>query len=256
MISSSQFQVDRLWSILPGLYSCIITIYSSSSSSLSSCSTMLLMSLLTSVWGARLTFQFFMKDGYTLTGEDYRWKYVKQVLGDNWWVLQGFNLFFVVIYQNILLFLLVVPQLVMVGEDIAITAVDVLIGCAGFVLIALETVADNQQQCFQRRKYKAISEGAELTGDLKAGFVKGGLFSYCRHPNFVSEVLIWWTFAMFPVSRLGIGWYFVGAVNLTALFCGSQDLTEQISAKKYPEYAEYQKRVPAYIPNLRMMSIK
>ena len=197
-----------------------------------------------------------MKDGYTLTGEDYRWIYVRHVLGDNWLLLQLFNLFFVVIYQNVLLFLLIVPQLVIIGESTGISATDCLVGFAYFGLVGAEALSDAQQQSFQRQKHKSISEGAELAGDFRAGFLRSGLFAYCRHPNFVSEVLLWWVFSFFSVSRLGLGGFLLGAANLTALFSGSQDLTEQISAKKYPEYEEYQKTVAAYIPSVRMMSIK
>jgi len=32
------------------------------------------------------------------------------------------------------------------------------------------------------------------------------------------------------------------------LFKGSSDFSEDISAAKYPEYKEYQKRVPRFIP--------
>jgi steroid 5-alpha reductase family enzyme len=35
---------------------------------------------------------------------------------------------------------------------------------------------------------------------------------------------------------------------LTALFAGSLRFTETITASKYPEYREYQKRVSALIP--------
>jgi steroid 5-alpha reductase family enzyme len=35
---------------------------------------------------------------------------------------------------------------------------------------------------------------------------------------------------------------------LVILFKGSSDFSEDISAEKYPEYKEYQKRVPRFIP--------
>ena len=43
-------------------------------------------------------------------------------------------------------------------------------------------------------------------------------------------------------------WTIVGPVLLTALFIGSYRLAEEISSSKYPDYAEYQKRVSPLIP--------
>ena len=40
----------------------------------------------------------------------------------------------------------------------------------------------------------------------------------------------------------------VGPVALTALFQGSTNLTEQLSARKYPAYTDYQKRTSRLIP--------
>ena len=123
-------------------------------------------------------------------------------------------------------------------------------------LVALESAADAQQQAFQKRKYKAVKDRVLLKGDIKAGFLRSGLFKYCRHPNYVCEVLLWWVFALFTLPRLGLNWTLVGAANLTGLFMGSVDLTEQISSKKYPEYAQYQKEVSAFIPSIRLITIK
>jgi len=257
LITENLSQVDRLWSILPPVYSWIITYHVIQDVGISDASLMVVMSTITSLWGGRLTLQFIKKDGYTLYGEDYRWRYVKEVFGDRKLALHLFNLFFIVIYQNILLYLLIVPQLAVVGISPSVNGVsDVLVALLYVGLVILETVSDLQQQAFQHKKYKLIDEGAPLTGDYKCGFLRSGLFAYCRHPNFVCEVALWWVFALFSLTRCGFNWTFVGAFNLTCLFTGSVDITEQISAKKYPEYKEYQKKVSAFIPSIRMMTIK
>lgn len=45
-------------------------------------------------------------------------------------------------------------------------------------------------------------------------------------------------------------WAGVGAIGYLALFQASTWFTELISAKKYPEYKEYQKRVSKFVPKL------
>ena len=41
---------------------------------------------------------------------------------------------------------------------------------------------------------------------------------------------------------------FLGVVLLCAIFQGSTNLTEKITASKYPEYAEYQRLVGKFLP--------
>lgn len=216
------------------------------------------MTSITAVWGGRLTHQFIKKDGYTLRGEDYRWIYVKEVFAEHRIALHIFNLLFIVLYQNILLLLLVVPQITLVMDvtDTTFSNLDLFVAALYIGLVALESAADAQQQAFQKRKYKAVKDRVLLKGDIKAGFLRSGLFKYCRHPNYVCEVLLWWVFALFTLPRLGLNWTLVGAANLTGLFMGSVDLTEQISSKKYPEYAQYQMEVSAFIPSIRLITIK
>lgn len=43
---------------------------------------------------------------------------------------------------------------------------------------------------------------------------------------------------------------FLGVFFLCAIFQGSTNLTEKITASKYPEYAEYQRLVGKFLPKL------
>jgi hypothetical protein len=45
-------------------------------------------------------------------------------------------------------------------------------------------------------------------------------------------------------------WTGLGAFGLLCIFQGSTWLTEKLSAQKYPEYKEYQRRVGRFIPRL------
>src|SRR3954447_21070367 len=95
-------QVDKLWSIAPVLYSWIITVRGDFDGR------MLLMSLLATVWGVRLTYNFSRHGGYSWRfwsgAEDYRWAHVRAYP-----VLRMrvggtlFALFFICAIQNVLL---------------------------------------------------------------------------------------------------------------------------------------------------------
>jgi len=52
------------------------------------------------------------------------------------------------------------------------------------------------------------------------------------------------------VSNTYFNWTLVGPMAYLALFQASTWLTEKISARKYPEYREYQARVGMFVPKL------
>ena len=62
--------------------------------------------------------------------------------------------------------------------------------------------------------------------------------------------MVW--FAMYQWScystKVLYSWAGLGSVSLIFLFQGSTWLTEMLSAKKYPEYKEYQKQVSMLVP--------
>ena len=118
------------------------------------------------------------------------------------------------------------------------------IAFAGFLIG--EAVADEQQWKFQTAKYAAIARGETP----EAGFITTGLFRYSRHPNFLCEQAMWWTYYVFSIAA-GAGWLnwtITGAVLLTLLFQASTNLTEKLSARKYPAYADYQRTTNRLMP--------
>jgi steroid 5-alpha reductase family enzyme len=88
--------------------------------------------------------------------------------------------------------------------------------------------------------------------DLDRGFVVTGLWSWSRHPNFAAEQSIWvvlyqwgcWT------SQVLYNWTFLGAMLYLILFQASTWFTELITAEKYEDYKEYQRRVGKFLPKL------
>jgi len=79
-----------------------------------------------------------------------------------------------------------------------------------------------------------------------------GLWRFSRHPNYFAEQAIWVCFYLFSVSASGqwLNWSIAGSLLLILLFIGSSTFSEEISAGKYPAYADYQKHVPRFLPFL------
>jgi steroid 5-alpha reductase family enzyme len=214
------------------------------------------MAILVTAWGLRLTYNFSRHGAYRLefwTGhEDYRWQVLrrKPEFQPRWkWTL--FNLGFISGYQNILILFMTLPTIVSLQfSETPLGWLDYLAVALMISMLVTETVADQQQWNYQCAKIKLIEARQPLTGKYAAGFLDTGLWAWSRHPNYFAEQGFWISFYLFSVAASGlwINWSISGCFLLLLLFQGSSKFSEEISASKYPEYAQYQKTVPRFIP--------
>ncbi len=210
---------------------------------------LVLMAGLATIWGARLSFNFARKGGYTAE-EDYRWIYLKNKI-TNPAAWQAFNLSFIAGYQHIQVLLITLPACAVLlegSEHPGLT--DLFLALLFLSLLAVETVADEQMWRFQQEKKRRTAAGEPLDGDFKNGFITTGLYSISRHPNYFAEISMWWIFYLYVPAATGawLHWTIAGAVTLTILFQGSVWFTESISAGKYSGYADYRRRVSRLVP--------
>ncbi|CAG8652946.1 12083_t:CDS:2 [Cetraspora pellucida] len=220
VITQNHSQIDRLWTILPEIYTWHFALYDCLKD-LSTCNLGCLnargviMSILATLWGVRLSYNFMRKGGYS-------W---------NVWSI---------------------------GDSAPLNILD-LVCCVLFLGFWIgEFIADEQQWNFQTEKRKLIAASSSKTvpmileSNYSLGFLTNGLFRYSRHPNYFCEMGLWWTFYVFSIAAGGNDWLFnwsiIGAMNLTILMCASTIFTENISKKKYPLYKKYQKTTSILIP--------
>ena len=241
-------QVDKLWSIVPVAYSWIATVQAGFDGR------MVLMALLATVWGVRLTYNFSRHGGYSWRfwsgAEDYRWAHVRELpvlrtrVG---WTL--FDLVFICAIQNVLLLWIALPIVDAHDCPYGLGGWDVLLAVVFLALVALETWSDQLQWRFQNEKKRRRAAGEPLTGEYADGFISSGPWSVSRHPNYLAEQSIWVVFWLFAVAATHrIDWTVGGCLVLVALFQGSSRLSEGIQLEKYPAYPDYQRRVPRFLP--------
>lgn len=250
-LTGNNSQVDKLWSIVPIVYTWYMTYKAGWNDR------MVMMSLLSTAWGLRLTYNFARRGAYQWKfwegEEDYRWEILRKRPGfSNPFVWMLFNLFFICFYQNALIFLFTLPILTSVSSAaIPLNAIDYILAGIVVVLIYIEYTADQQQYDFQTEKYRRINAGEDL-GHYADGFVSTGLWSKVRHPNYAAEQSIWIVFYLLGAHATGewINWTIAGCILLVILFKGSSDFSEEISSNKYPNYKDYQKKVGRFIPKL------
>ena len=251
-LTGNNSQMDKLWSLLPIAYTWVIAARGGMSPRL------VVMAVLATLWGIRLTFNFARKGAYKLKfwegEEDYRWAVLraKKEFQPHWkWML--FDLFFISIYQNALVLMTTFPALVLMNVTQPFGWMDGIAAALVLGFIVYETVADEQQWAFQSTKWKMFKEGRKLEA-LPAPYNKGfnttGLWRVSRHPNYFAEQGTWCAFYLFSVAG-GIGilnWSMIGALLLIVLFQGSSAFAEEISTAKYPQYADYCAKVPRFFP--------
>ena len=251
-ITGNNSQVDKIWSLLPIAYCWIIAAKGDMHPRL------VVMAVLVTLWGIRLTYNFAKKGAYKLRfwegEEDYRWEKVRALpFLQNRAVWMAFDLFFISGYQNALILMFTFPALVCMGSTEPFGWVDAVAAVLMFGFIIYETIADKQQWDFQSKKWAMIKSGKtleELPEPYNKGFNTHGLWNVSRHPNYMAEQAIWVSLYLFSIGA-GVGiinWSMIGALLLIVLFTASTNLVEGISGDKYPEYAEYCKEVNKFFP--------
>jgi steroid 5-alpha reductase family enzyme len=246
LITKDTSWVDRIWSIVPAVYVWVFAVAALVAGE--EATRLVVMAILATAWGARLTFNFARKGGYTGM-EDYRWAILRARMTS--WQFQLFNIFFIVLYQNALLVLISLPAFIAWQNPTAFTGWDALLAVLFALFLIGEFIADQQQWDFHKAKQAA-------GGSLEPGFLTTGLWRYSRHPNFFFEQAQWWVFyALGAAAAVSAGagvwggvlnWTIIGAALLTVLFVGSTVFTESISASKYPLYAHYQRTTSMLVP--------
>jgi len=101
----------------------------------------------------------------------------------------------------------------------------------------LELAADEQRRAFATAKPGAL--------------MGAGLWAWCRHPNYLGEILFWlslWLFGLAAAPGDAL-WTALGPLSITGLFAfASIPLMETRNAERRPGWAEYTARTPRLIP--------
>jgi steroid 5-alpha reductase family enzyme len=192
----------------------------------------LLVNLLVTIWGIRLSLHIYKRNRKKT--EDYRYRKWREDWGEYFFVrsflqvylLQGFFMYLIsqpVIYLN-----LYPSRLGFIG------LVGTLVWVIGFYF---ESVGDRQLSDF-------IKNPAN-----KGKIMQSGLWRYTRHPNYFGEVVQWWGIYLLALSASGGIWTVIGPVTITVLilFVSGIPLLE----KKYegrPDFEEYKKKTSVFFP--------
>ncbi len=185
-------------------------------------------------WGARLTWNW-ARGWQGLGHEDFRYVDLRGKTGRAYWLVSLLGLHFMPTVSVFLGCLALFPALTARGPLGALDGLAFAVTAGG---IALEAAADERLRAFRKSK---PPPGAILDT---------GLWSLCRHPNYLGEILFWWGLFLFGLAAdAGAWWAVVGPLWITGLFAFiSIPMMDTRSLARRPSYAEHMARVPALLP--------
>ncbi len=261
-VSGDYSWVDRLWSTAPIGFAWYYAWRAMAESA--AWLPMGVAAALVTLWGARLTFNFARRGGYSHY-EDYRWPILRaRIKPKIFWHL--FSLLFISAYQIGLFLLFTLP---LYGLYLHSTAGQVASGLSlwlaallGLAFLVYETLADQQRWDFHRVKAALRAGGdaaavdvqapryARWVADVATGYPTAGLFRYSRRPNYFGELGFWWAIYGVGIAAAGLAvhWSLLGPVMLSLLFVGSTKFTDAITASRYPTYGVYMRQTSAIVP--------
>jgi steroid 5-alpha reductase family enzyme len=196
----------------------------------------LMLALIILLWGFRLTANW----AYTWSGLDHvDWRYVnlQATAGILWWPL---SLTGVHLYPTILVFLACIPMYhaLVIGSQ-SINGFDYLALVVGLISVWLEFQSDRELHRFREIR----SSRAEV--------LNTGLWSLCRHPNYLGEIGVWVSVLLFGYAAVGYAdyWMLSGAVSMILLFTiVSIPMIEKKLTEDKPDYADYKAKSFSLIP--------
>lgn len=190
----------------------------------------LLVNVLVTAWSLRLGIHIFLRNRYR--DEDFRYQNLKNSnlrIFFQVFLLQGFILYIIALP---ILWIHIYPQII--SSSVLWTAIPCFV--FGFLV---ELISDYQLRSFQK---KPSNHGKLLTT---------GLWSYCRHPNYLGEIIQWWAIWLLAAT-LHFGWaLIISPLLITFLIIkvsGIAPVEEKM--QKNLDFATYKKATPKLIPPL------
>ena len=227
--------VDIAWGL--GFVLVAWTAFSFACRSMDDARTNLLLPVLTTVWGVRLSGHLFLRNHRR--PEDYRYQAMRRKWGERFpWV----SLVTVFGVQGLVMWVVSLP--VQIGSGMpgqSINAMTMLgIACWGIGLF-FESVGD-----WQLARFKSNPANVGRVLDT-------GVWRYTRHPNYFGDFLVWWGFFLVSFSLTAVWWTVVGPVTMSIFLTRISGVTllEKSLSQTKPEYAEYVARTNAFFPGPR-----
>lgn len=187
------------------------------------------------IWGLRLTLYLAIRN--VGKGEDYRYVEMRKQGGKHFWWISFLRVFALQGFLIWMISAVYAPALSISGSLVLLDYVGILFWAIG---LFFEAVGDAQLRMFKQNP------------DNVGKVMDKGLWRYTRHPNYFGDAMVWWGFFMFGLCQWqGLAFVFCPLImTLFLLKVSGVALLESKLKKTKPQYAEYIRKTPAFVPGL------
>lgn len=191
--------------------------------------------LIVFTWGNRLTYNW--ARGWTgLDHEDWRYVDFREQFPKTYWLVSFAGIHF---FPTVIVFAGLLAVWPAFQSSAPLGWIDGLALITGLTGIAFEWIADAQLHAF-------------VSGPKKPGeTLRTGLWRYSRHPNYLGEILVWWSFFFFGLAAdvEWAKWAIAAPAAMTAMFLGvSIPLLEKRSLERRANYQQVIDETSMLIP--------
>lgn len=193
------------------------------------------------IWGVRLTYNWASGWG-GLHHED--WRYIRLRRQTGWWY-PAVNFLGIHLFPTLLVWLGLWSLWAGMSAEGPMVLWEWLAAAATLGFVVLEAVADLQLRRFVDRGARC-EEGAPEGH----GVMDEGVWGWCRHPNYLGELGLWWGLFACACAAGAFEWWLLGGpLAMTGLFAGiSIPMMEARQRRRRPAYRDYMERVPMLLP--------
>ena len=151
------------------------------------------------VWGIRLTanWAYTFKD---LQHQDWRYTQLKEQTKKFYPII---NFFGIHLFPTLVVYACFLPAVFLISSNIQGSIFSYLFIVLCLLSVLLQGVADCQMHNFRKTN--------------QATFMRGGVWKYSRHPNYLAEILMWWGVGLCCVLSLEGQWYLLAGATLNTL---------------------------------------
>ena len=184
------------------------------------------------IWGIRLTLNW-AYTFHSLSYQDWRYTMLKEKT-------KGFypliNFLGIHLFPTLVVYLCMLPVAYLFHSNTKSNVFVVIFFVLSLLSTLLQGVSDCQMHHFKKQK----------TGKL----IRIGVWKYSRHPNYLAEILMWWTIGLLSIFALKDHyWLLTGALVNTLMFLFvSIPMAENRQAKTKEGFAEYKKQTRMLLP--------
>ena len=193
---------DAYWSVIP---IAIVLYWIQIADPTASAARMGAVSFVVFVWGWRLTYNW--ARGWTgLDHEDWRYVDFRERFPRSYWLVSLLGIHF---FPTVIVFAgMVAVWPAFAADPRAVGLIDGLALAVGITGIGLEWLADRQLNAFVK--------GPKKPGET----LRTGLWRYSRHPNYLGEMLIWWSLFLFGLAAdpAWAKWAIMAPIAMTLMF--------------------------------------